>query len=571
MQTMVKWPDLTDLEVKAAEVISSPPPPSEERKFYPHTDLGNAELLIDLHGKDLRYCVEWNNWLVWKETHWVRDQKGILAGRLANLAARERYRQAADEEDAELRRATLTWARKSESSAARHNCLNQAMTLPGVAIHVSALDTSPWLLNVQNGTLNLQTGELLLHLREDLITKLSPSSYRPECKAPLWETMLGYSLTGDTRERVFFLNHGEGLNGKSTILETMLAVLGDDYAVVVNPDLLMTTKRDGDSPSPQLADLRGARFVLTSESRRGANLDESVVKRLTGGSDTIVARRLNENPVRFRPTHKIWMATNHRPNIEEATAAIWDRICLVPYQVRIECPDLELPIKLKAESDGILAWLVQGCLRWLREGLKPPSIVRKANRDYRQDSDELAFFLEAQTHQSQGYTTVESLYHTYCSWSAQFGEKSKTGREFSKMMKERGFEQKRTKRCFVWCGIGIKDVHSEDDRGDQAKITLPPIDHPIDHRENPYFKGTLASGDLGDPNFTPDVTHVESQNVQGPHGKLDHLDHLSLKDIDEIRLKGVIYSGDQANFLDHRGSPGSPLPPTQALLREVAL
>jgi putative DNA primase/helicase len=570
MQTTASWPELVKLE-GTAETIAAPQ--AEESKYHPHTDLGNAELLVELYGKDIRYCIEWNCWLVWNETCWVRDQKGVQAGRLANLAARHRYRQAADIESAENRRATLLWARKSKSASARHNCLSQAMTLPGITIQVSALDCSPWLLNAPNGTLNLETGELREHHREDFLTKVATTSYIASARAPLWVKMLseiygqntelidfmqralGYSLTGDTRERTFFLNHGEGLNGKSTVLETILAILGDDYAVVVNPDILMSSKRDGDSPSPQMADLRGARFVLTSESRRGAQLDESVVKRLTGGSDTIVARRLNENPVRFRPTHKIWLATNHRPSIQESTQAIWDRICLIPYQLRIENPDLKLPEKLKAEAEGILAWLVEGCIAWNRDGLKPPAVVRQANLEYRQESDELAGFLDTFTYRSKGHTVaVEAFYQAYLSWATQFGEKAYSGRELSKMLKERGFEQKRTKRCFVWCGLGLKDNSvPEISEGDQSKITRSPIDHPLDHPANPYGISILSPGDQGDPDFRVRSPHEEKTHVR--RANLDHLDHLSTKNIDEIRVSGVIYGGDQTKFLDHQGSP----------------
>lgn len=532
------WPDLAELEGMALP-IQPCPSPVDAPKLYPHTDLGNAELLIDLFGRDLRYCPAWNSWLVWDVHRWIKDSKGIQAGRLANLAARERYRQAADIEDSELRKATVAWARKSESAMSRFNCLTQAMTLPGVLLDVAQLDQNPWLLNTSNGTLELKTGVLREARREDLLSKSTGIAYRPEARAPLWEQTLGqifdqqapllqflkrslgYSLTGDTRERVFFMNHGEGKNGKSTLLETVLAVLGSDYAVSINPDVLMASKRDGDSPSPQLADLRGARFVLTSESRRGAHLDESVVKRLTGGSDTIVARRLNENPIRFQPTHKIWMATNHRPVIEESAPAIWDRICLLPYEVRFRDPDAELPVRLREEFEGILAWLVQGCLEWQRLGLQPPETVRVASQEYRRESDELASFLEQTTVHKKGLeVSLELLYQEYSRWSLTFGEKPKSGREFSKMLKERGFEQKRTKRCFVWLHLGLV---SHDHAGDHVEITRSPEDHLKDHRKKPVTATFFEPGDLGDQLFSP--RSYMKKPLYSDSAKIDHQDH----------------------------------------------
>jgi len=120
-----------------------------------------------------------------------------------------------------------------------------ARSEPVIPVTVDKLDRNPWLLNVRNGTLDLRTGELRPHRREDLLTRLAPVDYDPDATCPTWlafldritagnqnliqflQRAIGYTLTGSARERVLFMLHGGGANGKSTLLETISGLLGD--------------------------------------------------------------------------------------------------------------------------------------------------------------------------------------------------------------------------------------------------------------------------------------------------------------------------------------------------------
>ncbi len=168
-----------------------------------------------------------------------------------------------------------------------------------------------------------------------------------------WQRLCGLALTGSTAEQILPILHGTGANGKSTVLNAILAMLGPDYAMKAPPDLLMSKRNE---PHPTgVADLFGKRLVLAIESGEGARIDETLVKELTG-SDPIRARRMRENHWEFRPTHKIMLCTNHAPRVRGTDHAIWRRLKLVPFSVTIpdDKQDKALPDKLAAELPGIL-------------------------------------------------------------------------------------------------------------------------------------------------------------------------------------------------------------------------
>jgi putative DNA primase/helicase len=225
--------------------------------------------------------------------------------------------------------------------------LDLARSEPGIPILPDQMDTHPWLLNCANGTLDLKRGNLREHQQEDYLTKLCPFEFHPEAKAPTWEKFLmqilvreslirfvqklmGYSLTGDVSEHILAIFWGVGANGKSTLINAILTVLGEDYAIKANRDLFMARKQD--NHPAQLARLFGKRLVVALETHEGARLDEGLVKELTGG-DPICARRMREDPWQFVPTHKAILVTNHKPEIRGTDEGIWRRQRLVPFTV----------------------------------------------------------------------------------------------------------------------------------------------------------------------------------------------------------------------------------------------
>ena len=473
---------------------SSPP-----SRGFNLTDLGNSERFVAQHGKNVRYCYLWAKWVVWTGGRWERDDAGRVH-RLAKMTVRSMYREASDAEDEERRKALAKHASRSEGADKIKAMLELARS--EVPVAPDELDSDPWLLNASNGTVDLRTGDLREHRREDLITRLAPVEYGPD-DAPTWEAFLervlpgeelrafvqraaGYSATGDTSEQVMLINHGAGNNGKSTFQEALAAALGD-YAMRAPTEMLMA-KRAGGVPN-DVARLKGARFVAASETEEGRRLAESLVKDLTG-QDTISARFMRAEWFDFTPTHKLWLSTNHKPEIRGTDNAIWRRIRLVPWDVAIPPAerDRKLAEKLRGELPGVLAWIVRGCIEWRREGLQAPAEVRKATAGYRSEMDVLGDFLADRCFRSEGLQVgKDELYKAYQMWSEDAGERMETKRKFGMLLKERGIEDgrnsERTKR--IWKGIGLttlkRSVHfghdDEDVSGGESGIDTPESQH----------------------------------------------------------------------------------------------
>ena len=430
----------------------------EGRGVYLCADAGNAERLVDRHGANLRYCYPWGKWLVYDGARWRVDDRGAVV-RLAKDAARSIFEEAKDAPDDAAAKRLGKWASDSLSESKLRSMISLAQSEPAVPILPEEMDVSKDLLNVLNGTIDLRTGELREHRREDLITKIAPVEYSPDAKAPTWARTLervlpapevraffkrlcGYALTGSVSEQVLPVLYGTGANGKSTVLNALLAVMGD-YGMQAAPDLLVAKK--GSHPT-ELADLFGMRFVASIEVEDGSRLAESLVKQLTGG-DRVKARRMRQDFWEFEPTHKVLMACNHKPQVRGTDNAIWRRLRLVPFTETIPPAeqDRNLPDKLRAEAAGILAWAVEGCLEWRRGGLKAPEEVRQATGAYRAEMDVLGAFLRECCELGAGHNeAAKDLYAAYSRWCEEGGERPETKRKFGSRLTERGgFERYR--------------------------------------------------------------------------------------------------------------------------------
>jgi putative DNA primase/helicase len=459
-----------------------PEQPAEDRGPQGHrTDWGNAQRLVREHGAHLRYCFSWGKWLVWDGNRWKLDESGEVMRR-AKETVHEMYREASDnfqrlqgqlealpKDDPNEKqlllalkeaKADLDHALKSESLRRLESMVRLAESEPGVPIGHEELDKDPWLLNVRNGTIDLRTEEVRPPRREDLLTRRLDVDFDPEAKAPRWEEFLaqimdknpelidflcraiGYTLTGSVKEQVLFFLHGSGANGKSTFLGTILHLLGD-YGMQAPAELIMV--RQGETHPTERADLCGRRMVYCIEVDQGRHMAESLVKQLTGG-ERIRARRMREDFWEFGPTHKLFLAGNHKPKIRGTDNGIWRRIHLIPFTVAIEekDQDKDLPEKLRAELPGILAWAVRGCLEWQKQGLNPPKEVREATDRYRDEMDDLAAFLEENGVLGQGKKAQSTrLWKRYRDWSGGRGS-LQNQKELKKALTDRGFTPKRS-------------------------------------------------------------------------------------------------------------------------------
>ena len=345
--------------------------PSMTATPFNTTDLGNAERLVAQHGEDLRYCYPWAKWLVWDGKRWAVDAAGELERRAVETV-RAIYAEAEAAPDSDERRRIAKHAMASESRARIEAMMALARSQPSVPVAPDDLDADPWILNVQNGTIDLRTGALRPHRHEDLITKVVPVEYDPDAHAPRFAQFLreifdgdedlisfvrrfaGYSLTGSTAERAFAILHGSGKNGKTTLVELLRDVLGN-YAINTDTETILRKKYTG--VGNDVAALKGARFVSAAEVEQGRALAEAKVKNLTG-TDTVTARFLFAEPFDFRPEFKLWLSTNNKPIIRGTDDAIWDRIRLIPFTRRFKGRDADtrLPEKLRAEMPGVLRW-----------------------------------------------------------------------------------------------------------------------------------------------------------------------------------------------------------------------
>ena len=434
------------------------------------TDLGNASRLIAYHGQDLRYCYPWGRWLVWDGRRWLVDESGEIHRR-AKQTVKEIYREAANAPDDEARKVLAKHAMRSEAENRIQAMISLAKS--EAPVMPQDLDASPWLMNVANGTINLKTGELQEHRREDLITKLAPVEYDPEASASTWTATLervlpsaevraffkrlcGYAISGDVSEHILPVLYGTGANGKSTILNALLEAAGE-YGMQAAPDLLIAKR--GGHPT-EVADLFGMRVVASIEVEDGRRLAEALVKSLTGG-DKVRARRMRQDFWQFDPTHTAFLCTNHKPEIRGNDAGIWRRIRLIPFTETIAPAeqDKKLPTKLRTELSGILAWAVEGCLEWQREGLQAPDEVRKATGAYRSEMDVIGAFLRDECETQQGYSaTFKEVYDRYEEWCEEGGEKPETRRKFNARLKERGqFTDRRSGPggSYEWHGLQL--------------------------------------------------------------------------------------------------------------------
>jgi putative DNA primase/helicase len=329
------------------------------------------------------------------------------------------------------------------------------------------------LLNVGNGTLNLKSGLLRQFNKADLITKLTPINYDPNATYPRFEKFLseimdgdlekirylqkivGYCLTGVTYEQVFFIFYGSGENGKTTLINVLLTLLGD-YAK--NTPITTFLRKNPNVIPHDVARLQGARFVTADETEEGNRLAEAQMKQLTGGGP-VSARHLYSGTFTYEPTYKIVLDVNHLPVIKGTDHAIWRRPRPLPFTVTItpEKKDKTLGEKLKAELRGILRWAVEGALLWQKEGLTPPESVQKMTRDYREDQNILKKFVDDRCEAvHDAATPFSDLYDDFKEWCTDNGETLLNAKEFGNGLTDLGYKTGRKAGSGKRVRIGIK-------------------------------------------------------------------------------------------------------------------
>lgn len=428
------------------ESTSAPDPEtaSDERTVWGTED----NLALDFtrrYAEDWRYVAQWGQWLVWTGARWQTEQT-LCAQHLVREVCRH----------ASLRAGSVRLAAKLASSSVMGGVERLARADRRHAATTEEWDADPWLLNTPGGVVDLHTGAIRDHRREDRMTKLATATPRGAC--PTWlrfldditagdaelivylQRMVGYCLTGVTTEHALFFLYGTGANGKSVFVNTLATILGD-YATNAPMDTFMETR--GDRHPTDLAGLRGARFVSSIETEQGRRWNESKLKAITGG-DKVSARFMRQDFFEFFPQFKLLIAGNHKPSIRNVDEAMKRRLHLIPFTVTIPPAkrDGRLTEKLLAERDGILAWAVEGALLWQQHGLKPPASVVSATEEYFEAEDALGQWIEercllAKVHREG----VSELFADWREWAERGGEYVGSVKRFSEMMANRNFEK----------------------------------------------------------------------------------------------------------------------------------
>ncbi len=463
------------------------------------TDLGNAERLAKYYGDILKYCYERKRWLVWTGQVWEWES-GAKIATLAKRAIRNIYHEAGNEPDGKKRKEHVDHAKRSESDHRINAMINLAQSEPGIPVKVAELDTSPWLFNCLNGTVDLRNGKLLPHRKEDLITVIVPVEYHPDARCPRWLSFLdrvtsgdaelveylkrsvGYSLTGDTKSQIIFLLYGLGSNGKSTFTMTIRKLMAGYAERLDADDLMIKDRKTGSGPKEGIANLRCKRYVVGSVLQDGKKLDVSLIKDMTGG-ETIKARRLYEHDVEFMPTFKLWLYGNHKPVIADGTLSIWRRVKQIPFGVTISGNEIDpdLPIKLETEMPGILAWAIKGCLDWQRYGLKEPDAVTTATASYRHEQDVLGDFIEdCCMLEPLASIPKADLRKEYDRWCQANNVDPITQRTFKAKLIEKGITESKSGSIRYWRGITFKGLVPNGTTGTESQ-------------ESPYTKENIRN------------------------------------------------------------------------------
>ena len=466
-QYMAKGKKAVRKTIKRAKLIEASSSP--DGATADGMDIANADLFIAEHADVVR-STKALGWMLWNGKYWRRDfddQRYELIKKTSRKLLADFDKLPRLEQDQKF------GAYKSLQSRYRMTeALKTASTDPAICVRPDKFDQNQMLLNCDNGTIELESGVLREHRQSDMLTRCLPFELDINAKCSRWLRFLdeifrddemvayikrafGYSLTGLTTEQCLFFCYGTGANGKSVLLEILKALL-HEYAATASMKTFI--RKTGDSIPNDLARLDGSRVVIVSETAQGARLDESLVKDATGG-DTLSARFLRKEWFEFIPRFKPWFRGNHKPPITDTSNAIWRRFQLVNFGVTIPAKNRDpmLLDKLKKELPGILAWAVEGCLEWQKNGLQPPQKVLAATRAYRKASDVVGQFLKDRTHKkASGEVGAKMLYENYQRWCEKNGERPTSSKEFSAAMEERGIDKPRKAKGYFYQGRILK-------------------------------------------------------------------------------------------------------------------
>jgi putative DNA primase/helicase len=441
-----------------------------------------ATQFIDKHGDQLRWVPGWKRWLVWDGKRWKEDVDSCKVLAVARQFVDDLWREfalvariASRDEVAMIH----TFIKRANDHRVISSILALSRSDKRIVIEHDQLNAETGILNVENGILDLLSGDITKHDPRRNITKLCPIRYDLYSGCPQFlkmldlifdgdaeliryvRALLGYAISGDCSEQILPIAYGNGHNGKSTLTDILLAILGKDYADAAHEGLLLGNRYE--HPTDK-CHLYGKRFVPISEQDAGAQMKESRVKELTGDS-FITARGMKQDFWSFRRTHTFWMSTNHLPAISGSDEGIWRRLKCIPFRVDVRKkttvePGLDKRL-VREEGTGILRWLMEGYQDYRKHGFCEPAAVMTATNDYRCEEDEIGRFVAERCYlTANGISTAEEIFKLYQQWG---GKKNHTqfGREMAKRFKKDTPTSGTYRRKTIYFGLAILSGSSE--------------------------------------------------------------------------------------------------------------
>ena len=474
------------MEVDNTKVYNPKTGEVKTKKDYDLTDTGNAQRFIDKFGENIRYNFDNKYWMIWDGKTWVRDAVQIVKNKV-DILIEEMKEEIVNEPNEKYAQEMFKNVKHLSSNSGKEAMLKEAMHIGKTPVRNNDFDKHPFLLNCENGVVNLKTGEIVPHNRDYMMSKNTHVEVDMEHDPVVWlkciddifchskglidfvHKFVGYSCTGSTEEQCFAQCYGHGSNGKTVFINTIMNILGD-YALNAQVDSILTRgKSTSGNASPDVARMNGARFVRTNEPEEGARFNEGLVKQLTG-SDVVTARFLYGGDFEFIPIFKLWILCNYKIVVRGTDKGIWRRMRLIPFEATFEGAnaDKQIEQKLKAELPQILGWAVKGCLKWLAEGLAMPIEVENATKAYRQEMDIIESFLkDCVKIVPNGREKANDVFMAYKKWAQDGNEwcmsQSKFGTELAKK-----FEKKNVRGYVYYIGFILKAndksyVYSEED------------------------------------------------------------------------------------------------------------
>lgn len=411
---------------------------------YSWDEAGMADLFSECYQNDTRYCPEAKSWYTYETGKWHKDVGALLVSAKIKEFVRLMALYCGEIEDEEKRKAYMSFVSKMGDRRFRDRMMKDAADC--MRIEATEFDRYPYLINCKNGTYDLKEMEFREHRYEDFLTMQTSFEYglqEDTCerwvqfidevtegdkeKADYLQRALGYSILGTSKEECMFILHGKTTrNGKSTMLDAIQHLLGD-YSTVAPVELICRAERqkNAEAPTSVLAKLKGKRFVTMAESDTAGKLDEATIKQYTGGED-ITARELYQAAITFKPQFTMWLSCNDLPSVKDKSLFASDRVRVIEFNRHFTDAEQDKGLKDYFESPeamkGIFTWLVAGCMKYKRFGLRMCDRMKAVIRQYEKDNDLVLQFLEEKAErQAEGHTKAKALYDTYKIWCKSNG------------------------------------------------------------------------------------------------------------------------------------------------------